>query len=747
MGATEIKKAMCKFCHSQCRVLVYSEDGRLTKIEEDRSSPKVDAVQPPISACIRLRGAKEFMYHPDRVNFPLKRAGEKGEGKWHQISWDQALDEIADKLKAIIAEHGPQSIGSITGTGRTMGEYPTRFFHLLGTPNKVGSTQICFGPRTAVGTAMFGWAPSRKLARPINSGSGTQPVTKCALLIGLDPAQGTPPLWKGILNGTKIGTKLIVVDPRRTDTAAIADLWLQPRPGTDTALLLSMINVVIQEELYDKDFVEKWCYGFDKLAERAQDYPPEKASEITWVPAEQIRAAARMYATSKPATAIHGMGLEQQQGVVEALQAEFSLMAITGNLDVEGGNELPGPSRAVPVSDVTLERTLSSEQKELQLGADRFKLISWPGRNLMNDCVKKVWGSECGTALVVSCAHAPTFYRAIITGEPYAPKAVINHNSNPLVTQSNAKLVYKALKRLELYVVLDLWMTPSAEIADYVLPVASWLERPWFGDIAATDCNLEAGETALPASIPGEYDHKTDYEIFRELGIRLGQEEYWPWHNYEEGIDYRLEPLGMSFEEFMAKGGFDFHRPGYKKYERTGFATPTGKVELYSTIFEKLGYDPLPKFEEPHETPISTPELAREYPLMLITGGRFHTAFHSELRNIDSLRNRHPHPLVQINPKTATKNDISDGDWVWIESPRGTIRMKCQYFEGIDPGVIHCEHGWWFPELPGEEPWLHGVWESNVNVLTQDDPEHCNNISGGWPLKTALCKIYKVKNY
>ncbi|MFC1906183.1 molybdopterin dinucleotide binding domain-containing protein, partial [Chloroflexota bacterium] len=161
----------------------------------------------------------------------------------------------------------------------------------------------------------------------------------------------------------------------------------------------------------------------------------------------------------------------------------------------------------------------------------------------------------------------------------------------------------------------------------------------------------------------------------------------------------------------------------------------------------KLGYDPVPKYEEPPETPISQPELAKEYPYILITGGRFLPMFHSEWRQIESVRKSRPHPTVQINPETAQSHGIKDGDWVWIETKRGRIRQQCKLFEGIDKRVIHVEHGWWFPELPGEEPWLHGAWESNANVLTDDDPDVCGEIHGGWPLRTALCKVYKDKRY
>lgn len=187
--------------------------------------------------------------------------------------------------------------------------------------------------------------------------------------------------------------------------------------------------------------------------------------------------------------------------------------------------------------------------------------------------------------------------------------------------------------------------------------------------------------------------------------------------------------------------------PRNKKYEEGGFGTPTGKFELYSTILDTLGYDPLPHFEEPYETVVSTPELTKEYPLTLLTGGRIPQYYHSEWRQIESMRKEYPDPKLQIHPQTAHALGIKEGDWVWIESPRGRIKQKATLFDGIDPQVVHIEHGWWFPELPEEEPWLHGVWESNANVLMNDDPDYCNPVIGAWPLKTALCKVYKVKSY
>jgi anaerobic selenocysteine-containing dehydrogenase len=316
------------------------------------------------------------------------------------------------------------------------------------------------------------------------------------------------------------------------------------------------------------------------------------------------------------------------------------------------------------------------------------------------------------------------------------------------VTQANVKLAYKALKALDLHVVMDFWTTPSAQIADYVLPAASWLERPIlytrfsFGDI------VEVGEEALPPQVEGQYDRRTDYDFWRGLGIRLGQADYWPWKDLEDALDYRVEPIGYTVKRLIDElNGSHGVQVDEKKHEKFGFATPTSKVELYSTILEQLGCDPLPKYEEPAESPISSPELAKEYPLILTSGGRVQPYYHSEHRQIDSLRRQSPDPVMQLHPTTAAELGINDGDWVWIETQRGRIRMKCEYFDGIDPRVVHAEHGWWFPEEPGEEPWLHGVWESNINVVTDDDPDHCGKIGGAWPIRGELCKVHKVKTY
>jgi anaerobic selenocysteine-containing dehydrogenase len=565
---------------------------------------------------------------------------------------------------------------------------------------------------------------------------------KCMTLWGANPDQANRRMWGTVLERKNEGVRLQVIDPRRIVGADRADLWLQPRPGTDVALMLGMINFIIDEELYDKEFVDKWCYGFDKVRERAKEYPLERVAGITWIPPEKIAEAARWCAT-KPSVIYYQMGIEQQPTSMEACHAHIILAAITGNLDIWGGEAMIGSVMSPQVIhdyEVEADDVLSQEQRQKQIGGDRFRVISLVGYDLVRQYAKTQWTrGSC-----IGLANAPSVYRAMLTGKPYPVRAMLTVSSNPIVTQANTKLVYKALKSLDLYVVHDFWLTPSAEIADYVLPAASWLERPQLWGFPP-----DAGLAAMPAKIEGVCDRRNDYELYRGLAIRLDLEKYWPWETLEAAFDYRIQPSGYkTLREFIEKtGGYLPMSHEEKKYERYGWGTPTGKVELYSTIYERLGYDPLPFFREPPESPVSTPELAKDFPLILITGGRHQPFYHSEHRQIDGLRRQHPNPLVQMNPEAAAKLGIEDGDWVWIETPRGRVRQKCQYFTGIDPRVVHAQHGWWFPELPGEEPWLHGVWESNIEVVMDDDPDVCNEKNGGWPLRPAMCKVYKAKSY
>jgi anaerobic selenocysteine-containing dehydrogenase len=347
-------------------------------------------------------------------------------------------------------------------------------------------------------------------------------------------------------------------------------MWLQIRPGTDCALLLGMINVIIEEELYDKEFVTKWCHGFEELAVRAREYPAKK----------EIVTAARMFATNKPSCAMEGMGVAHQPNSYGAIAARHIISAIVGNVDVQGGEELLGPAPFINEHEIEMADALPKEQRSKILG-NQFRLYSWPGYELVQSNIERVWGKRCDMFGYTCMAPAPSLYKAIAYSDPYPVRALITLSSNPMVTIPNTKLVHKALKSLDLYVVVDYFMTPSAQLADYVLPSAMW-------------------EAAVPPSIPGKHDRRTDFHFWRGLGIRLGQKEFWPWETLEAYYDYRLEPMGFGFKELLKMGTWAPEKWEYKKYEKMGFGTPTGKIELYSTVMETLGYDPLPYYQEPH---------------------------------------------------------------------------------------------------------------------------------------------------
>ncbi len=729
----ETKKVVCIQCHNACRLAATVDNGRLVAVEPDEDFPGTKSSYPITKGCPRRRNVIEYFNHPGRLNYPRKRVGGRGENKWQEISWDQALAEIGERMQKIIDQLGPEVIATTSGTGRTHDEIRQRFFNILGSPNHTGAGHICYGPFCVMSNVLFGWR-----IFPV-----ARPNTKCILLWGGGGPRYWDIFWRSAKKTRKEnGAKIIVIDPRETDAVRHADLWLQIRPGTDCALALGMIHHIIAEELYDKEFVEKWCSGFDELWERARQYPLEKVSEITWIPVEKIRQAAEWYATLKPGVTGHGMGIEHLSNSIETLHAHFILCGLTANLDLSGGDVFTTPyPNLIHEQAIAAHDRLSKEQINKTLGGDRFRLMSRQGYDLIQSNVQQVYGDRAFNRTSYEVfAHGPTIYRAILTGDPYPVRGMITLSSNPMVTAPNTKLIYEALKSLDLYVVVDFFMTPSAQLADYVLPATTYLERPWLW----TYSGVVGGERAMPKTVEGFYDRRDDYDFWRGLGLQLGQDADWPWETLEEVYDYRLKPAGLTFREFMNQGGFLAEPKEYQRYQKEGFATPSGKIELYSRILEQLGYDPLPDYQEPMESYAGRPDLAEEYPLVLTTGGRHQPYYHSEYRQVTSMRKMHPDPIMQIHPQTAANLNIEEGDWVWIESPRGKIKQRCQLTKGIEPRVVHVQHGWWFPEEDGAEPSLHGVWKSNCNVLTDDEPDSCNPISGGWPLRGLLCRVYKA---
>ena len=694
-GYDSVVKSHCRMCHGGCGVLVYVKDGKIAKIAGDPDCPINHG-----TLCSKGIGASQLVYHPDRLTYPVRRVGSKGSGKWERISWDEALDAIAEKILNYKESFGAESIVMGYGTGRENEAVIYRFANILGSPNTLTAGHFCYGPRIATTIITC----------------GTNPIVdyennpKCIMVWGNNLVISNPDCYKGEPFSTALdaGAKLIAVDPRLTRIAARADIWLPLRPGTDTALALGMCNVIVQEELYDKEFVENYVHGWDAFVRRVNEYPLKKVEEITWVSKEKIQEAARLFATTKPAAIQWGVAIEQQVNCADNNRTLLALMGITGNIDVQGGQMLFSSPKIRNVGQFGAHKMLSREQAEKRLGGDRFRLAG----NFAIINPKCVWD-------------------AILEEEPYPVKMLFFISSNPVLTRGNAREVYRALEAVEFMAVADFFMTPTAELADIVLPAATWLEMDYIGDFWKRHGYILPRRKVVQIG-----ECRSDHEMLNDLAHRVGQGEHW-WDTFEGGLDHILEPMGITWKDFEK---MDYIRGdvNYRKYKEKGFSTPTGKFELYSTLLEKWGYDPLPQFREPPEGPNSSPEIYKEYPYILITGRRQPGFFHTENRQIPWLRELHKDPVVEIHPETAEKEGIREGDWVIIESPRGKVRQRARLFAGMDPRIVSAEHAWWFPE--NKDPG-HGWDESNINILTSNAYEDCDPAMGATHVRTLLCKI------
>jgi thiosulfate reductase/polysulfide reductase chain A len=696
----KVFKSVCRICHGGCSMLLSVTNGKLTKVKPAESPFNRGQM------CIKGHYTPEMMYHPARLLTPLKRIGNRGEQKWQEIDWDTALNEIAEQLDKIRQTLGPESIALGQGTGRHHYTHVIRFANSLGTPNwyEPGLAN-CLLPRIMVSQFTYGGFVVADYYGKV--------LPKTILFWGHNPLVSNPdgelsfPAKKA-LNAGSFG---IAIDPRKSETAKRCQMWLPLRPGTDAALALAMIHVIINENFYDKPFVENWTTGFNELKAHVTDYTPQWAETVTGLPAGDIVTAARKYALDKPSVLEWGVGIEHTPNSLQTVRAVALLRALTGNIDVPGSDILGmNIIRSYPV----MATNLSREMIKKRIGAEQFKLLS-------------------GLRGFLPSAHIPGVFKAMRTGEPYPIKALLNFGSNPLTTIANSKEVYQSLLKLDLLVVADMFMTPTAALADYVLPAAFWpevtqlIEMPFVVENA-----IVAQQKVVQVGLC-----RSDEEILIDLAKRLnlpGSDE-----TLEDILNYRLEPFNITFEDLKEKS-MVYPPHEYRKFEKQGFKTPSKKVELYSKVLKNMGYDPLPSYKEPPESPVSQPETAKDFPYILITGSRRREYFHSEHRQINSLRKLRQHPLAEIHPDTATPHKISDGDWIYVRTKRGEIKMKASVTTDIKPGVINIDHGWWFPEKPDQ---AFGIWESNANLLTSNAPPY-NEAFGTYQLRALLCSIEKI---
>ena len=788
-------------CHGGCGVLAHIKDGKLVKIEGDPDHPMNQG-----RLCARALAMTQYVDHPDRLRYPVKRTGKRGENKWQRITWAEAFDLIEEKMNKIREEHGPESMVFNVGTGRDIYAWVCMLAYAYGSPNVMFglSGQACYGPRLSAVCTVQGdfavfdaaqWFPDR-----FKDPRYTPP--ECMIIWGYNIHATCPDNQFGhwIVDLMKKGTKIICIDPRLSWFASRSKHHLRLRPGTDSALVMGFLNVIINQDLHDKQFLERWTNGahliredtgkllreddltntgshgnfaawdaenarpviwesadaayrdsqaspalsgqwdivlanndtvrchtaWDEFCREVNTYPLDRVEAITGVPAKEIQAAAELYAKSKPASIHWGVAVDMTPALTPLVTGITALWALTGNLDVPGGNvfakfafdvvsyALPGTTGPIALKSKELDKP--------RIGADRFMPLN-----------KFYW--RCQTDVTLD---------QIFTEKPYPIKGMWIQTAGIMQGLGmDPKRWKKALEKLDFVVAVDLFHTPTTQYADVVLPAGTFLEkdsfRSWWVPLQSINKAMTVDE-CLP-----------DVEINFELAKRFDPEyEYETIYDLYDDI---LKPSGMTFKELQEKG-WAYPPEGssscpYRRHEKgllrpdkkPGFRTQTGLFEFYSTLREEWDLEPIPHHEEPPFTPVSRPDLAKDYPLILSTGRRSPAFFHSEHRNIPWLREIDPDPLVEIHPETAASHSIGNGEWMWIENWMGRARYKAKLTPVVPEWMIMASHGWWFPEKEAAEPSLYGVWESNINQLIPMN--HHGKDGQGAPIKHSMCRIYK----
>jgi len=661
-----VKTHCSRMDHGACGLLVGVKDNSIVKIKGDP-----EGLLNKGYICLKGIVARDRLTHPDRLKYPLKRVGDRGEGKWKRITWAEAIEIICDNFLKIKEKYGAKGVAFCQGMPKGMEYFALiRLANIFGSPNVVGTQDVCHVPREITGIHTCGFYPVADFRQK----------TKLALLWGsnITSTNEEGEICSLLLGQIKNGTELIIVDPRKTDLTHRAKYWLQLRPGTDNALALALLNVIIEEELYDRAFVEKWCHGFGDFSNHIRQYSPERMSAITWVPASQIREVARYYAGTHPAAVQWGNAIEQNINTFDTSRALICLMAICGNLDVPGGN-----IHAIEPNILRLGRLVRVDL----LPSKKEEMI-----HSFHNTIPRMMNVP------------PTLFRqAVLEDIPYPVRGAYMQGTNPLLVYAESPMTLKTLMKLDFFVVVDIFMTPTASFADIVLPAATAFE---FNDIGLVGfghgCIL-----ARPKVVDPPEECWPDIKIINEIGKKLTTREHW-YEDYNDFIEEILKPTGFNFKQF-AEQGYLRGPDQYKKYEKNGFKTPTGKVELSLSRENDFNLSPMPVFTALPE------DDDPEYPLVL-TSRKSRFYLHSSYRWITKLRKNYPHPKTEIHPKTAEKYGIHEGDEVIIKTKMGKITQIAHLTERIHPKVIYCAYGWWFPEAGTETQF---DWKkSNFNMLT-----------------------------
>jgi anaerobic selenocysteine-containing dehydrogenase len=778
----------CPLCVSRCGATATVRDGELVALGPDPTHPTGRAL------CVKGKAAPELVRHPERLLHPLARTTPKGAADpgWRRISWDEALDTVATRLRDLAREHGPESVvfGSASPSTSAMSDsmdWVMRLRRAFGSPNLCASMELCGWGRLLAPAYTFG-APVPGGAMPDLDRAG------CILFWGYNPSIARLAHATSTLAALERGARLVVVDPRRAGLASKADHWLRVRPGTDAALALSLTHVMIENGWYDEPFVRRWTNApllvrgdtgrflragelaeggdpehlvawadgapvtyvpargryavdedrlalsgthtiattsgpvtcrpvFDLVAERCRTMVPDVAEAITSVPAADIERAARTLWASRPLAFYTWSGLEQHSGTTQIIRAVNQLYALGGSLDAPGGN-VAFPT--VPTNPVDGAALLSPEQRAKTLGVEERPL--GPARS------EFVTGED--------------FYTAALEGRPYRARGFVNFGANVVMAHGDSARGRDALRALEFFVHADLFMSPTAEQADIVLPVAGAFEA------TALRVGFEISEEAQSLVqlrdplTPARGEARSDLQIVFDLAVRLGLGEHFFGGDVEAGFRHQLAPSGVTLEQLREEpaGVRVPLETRHRKYAEPvdgvprGFATPTRRIELYSEQLLEHGYPPLASFDEPGVSPRSRPDLAERFPLVLSCAKSLRFC-ESQHRNTASLRRGAEHPQVELHPDTAAARGIAAGDSVRIATPHGDVRARAKLNTNLDPQVVFGQHGWWQAceelGLPGYPPF--GPDSANLNLVLRQEPS--DPVSGTSPLRASMCDV------
>jgi anaerobic selenocysteine-containing dehydrogenase len=665
-------------CGASCGIIVTTEDGKITKIEGDPDYAPTKGF-----FCAKGRAITELIYHPDRITKPLKRIGPRGSGEWEEITSEEALDYIADRLRNVISEHGSESIAIHMGAHRNdlIGEFIQRLCKTIGTPNFASVDNVCSMSRALADRYTFGQKCFPDHTHP----------SKCLMVWGRNSLDTGGESRMGIIKqAQEKGTIFLVIDPRETSITGMADQWIKPRPGSDGWLGIGFLKTIIEENLYDKEFVESYTVGFDKLVNVLESYTFEELEKQTWVPVEDMKRFARTYAMNKPAVIQTGNPLDQTPNSYQSCRLISILRAVTGNLDVPGGELM---ANMVPFLDI---------------------------KDIQDRSTRPIIGSEFKVAASIGIAPSQDCLMAAYTGEPYPIKASLIFGSNPLVTYANTEGVLEAIMGLDLIVTADYFMTPTTLHSDIILPVAAQHEyddfSPKYGHIVARPKLVEP---------PGECE--SDIQWMNLLAKKMGFKNF--WDTPRDAFEEILKPVGLSYEKLVSNGPV-WAEQSYRKYVDSGFKTPSGKVEIYSESLEQMGVPPIPVMVD-HETSND------DFPLVL-TSRKDPYYYHSSWRMLPGLRRLSNEPFVELHPKTAGKNGLVEGEMAYIETSEGRIIQRVKLNENLDPRVVYVAHGWWFPEREDL-----GWKESNENILTRWDGQKCQAM-GAVTMRGIPCRLSPV---